>query len=88
MYITIYRFNSAGDYTRGNNRTGGRNAFQDGGSNSKNDEQYNKRKHETKTVFSRFVCNVLCPTCLQAAAVSAYVHIQLRNVTSGVLIAL
>ncbi|CAH1637987.1 unnamed protein product [Spodoptera littoralis] len=52
------RFNSAGDYTRGNNRTGGRNAFQDGGSNSKNDEQYNKRKHETKTVFSRLSARV------------------------------
>ncbi|CAH0690432.1 unnamed protein product [Spodoptera exigua] len=52
------RFNSAGDYTRGNNRTGSRNAFPDGGSNSKNDEQYNKRKHETKTVFSRLSARV------------------------------
>lgn len=47
------RFNSSGEYPRANNRTGSRNAFLDGGNNFKNDDQLSKRKHETKTVFSR-----------------------------------
>ncbi|XP_060805153.1 pinin [Amyelois transitella] len=45
--------NSSGEYVRAGNRLGGRNSFPDAGNNYKNDELYNKRKHETKTVFSR-----------------------------------
>ncbi|XP_047034066.1 pinin [Helicoverpa zea] len=52
------RFNSTGEYPRGNNRIGGRNAFPDGGNNFKNDDQFAKRKHETKTVFSRLSARV------------------------------
>ncbi|CAB3248587.1 unnamed protein product [Arctia plantaginis] len=52
------RFNSSGEYPRGNNRTGGRNAFLDGANNFKNEDQFAKRKHETKTVFSRLSARV------------------------------
>ncbi|XP_075982776.1 desmosome associated protein-like protein pinnin [Anticarsia gemmatalis] len=52
------RFNSTGEYPRVNNRAGGRNPFPDGGNNFKNDEQFAKRKHETKTVFSRLSARV------------------------------
>ncbi|CAG9789573.1 unnamed protein product [Diatraea saccharalis] len=45
--------NSSGDYVRGGARTGNRNLYQDAGNNYKNDDQFGKRKHETKTVFSR-----------------------------------
>ncbi|CAH0400686.1 unnamed protein product [Chilo suppressalis] len=45
--------NSSGDYARGGARIGGRNAYQDTGNNYKNEDQFGKRKHETKTVFSR-----------------------------------
>ncbi|XP_004925701.1 pinin [Bombyx mori] len=46
------RFNS-GDYPRGGNRIGNRNSFTESGNNFKPDEQFGKRKQETKTVFSR-----------------------------------
>ncbi|XP_023944594.1 pinin [Bicyclus anynana] len=46
------RFNASTDYTRGGSRVGGRNSYPDAGHNYRNDEQP-KRKHETKTVFSR-----------------------------------
>ncbi|CAD0204070.1 unnamed protein product [Chrysodeixis includens] len=52
------RFNPAGEYTRPHNRVGGRNAFLDGGNNFKNDDQLAKRKHETKTVFSRLSARI------------------------------
>ncbi|KAJ8723595.1 hypothetical protein PYW07_007575 [Mythimna separata] len=53
------RFNSTGEYARGNNRAGGRNSFPDGANNfNKNDDQFAKRKHETKTVFSRLSARV------------------------------
>ncbi|CAH0728697.1 unnamed protein product, partial [Brenthis ino] len=51
------RFNATGDYTRGGNRVGGRNSYQDVANNYKNDDQL-KRKHETKTVFSRLSARV------------------------------
>ncbi|XP_047536928.1 pinin [Vanessa atalanta] len=46
------RFNGPADYTRGGSRLGGRNAYPDVANNYKNEDQ-SKRKHETKTVFSR-----------------------------------
>lgn len=52
------RFNPAGEYARPHNRLGGRNLFLDGGNNFKNDDQLAKRKHETKTVFSRLSARV------------------------------
>ncbi|KAL4707358.1 hypothetical protein ACJJTC_005287 [Scirpophaga incertulas] len=49
------RFNSgAGDYSRSSTRASGRTSFTDNnGNNFKNDESLVKRRHETKTVFSR-----------------------------------
>ncbi|XP_041968853.1 pinin [Aricia agestis] len=55
------RFNATGDYSRGAPRLGGRNSYPDASNNYnnyKNDEQFNKRKHETKTVFSRLSARV------------------------------
>ncbi|XP_063831156.1 pinin [Ostrinia nubilalis] len=54
------RFNNAsGDYYKSGFRAGGRNSFQDAGNNYKNEEQlFGKRKHETKTVFSRLSARV------------------------------
>lgn len=51
------RFNNSagGDYSRGLPRLGGRNSFQEPGNNYKTEDQFGKRKHETKTVFSRYV---------------------------------
>ncbi|CAH2094941.1 unnamed protein product [Euphydryas editha] len=51
------RFNASGDYTRGGTRLGGRNFYPDVANNYKNDDQL-KRKHETKTVFSRLSARV------------------------------
>ncbi|XP_059047908.1 pinin [Achroia grisella] len=62
--IQITRFpndrfnNSSGDYARGAPRQLGRNSFPEAGNNYKNDDQFNKRKHETKTVFSRLSARV------------------------------
>ncbi|KAM3959310.1 desmosome associated protein-like protein pinnin [Aphomia sociella] len=50
--------NTSGDYARGGPRQLGRNSFPDAGNNYKNDDQFNKRKHETKTVFSRLSARV------------------------------
>ncbi|XP_026760673.1 pinin [Galleria mellonella] len=50
--------NSSGDYARSGPRQVGRNSFPDTGNNYKNDDQFNKRKHETKTVFSRLSARV------------------------------
>ncbi|VVC92307.1 unnamed protein product [Leptidea sinapis] len=47
---TSGRYNASGDHLRGGPRLGGRSSFQDF---NKNDDPYNKRKQETKTVFSR-----------------------------------
>ncbi|XP_049877801.1 pinin [Pectinophora gossypiella] len=49
------RFNSSGEYPRGGARPGSRNSFSDA---NKNDELFGKRKHETKTVFSRLSARV------------------------------
>ncbi|XP_072929588.1 pinin [Epargyreus clarus] len=51
------RFNPSGDYARGGSRQG-RNSYPDAGNNYKNDDLFNKRKHETKTVFSRLSARV------------------------------
>ncbi|KAJ2944722.1 hypothetical protein O0L34_g4080 [Tuta absoluta] len=44
------RFNPSGDYSRGGSRLGGRHSFPE---NGKSEDLFGKRKHETKTVFSR-----------------------------------
>ncbi|XP_038206551.1 pinin [Zerene cesonia] len=44
------RYNPFGDHPRGGPRLGGRNSYTD---TNKNEDQFFKRKHETKTVFSR-----------------------------------
>ncbi|CAG5004704.1 unnamed protein product [Parnassius apollo] len=52
------RFNPTGHYTRGGHQQiGGRNSFSDY-KNQKNDDQFGKRKNETKTVFSRLSARV------------------------------
>ncbi|KAL0868804.1 hypothetical protein ABMA27_007169 [Loxostege sticticalis] len=50
--------NTSGDYYKSGFRAGGRNSFQDAGNNYKNEDQFGKRKHETKTVFSRLSARV------------------------------
>ncbi|CAK1583907.1 unnamed protein product [Parnassius mnemosyne] len=52
------RFNPTGHYARGGHQQiGGRNSFSDY-KNQKNDDQFAKRKNETKTVFSRLSARV------------------------------
>ncbi|XP_045502437.1 pinin isoform X1 [Colias croceus] len=49
-YNNESRYNPFGDHSRGGPRLGGRNSYTEA---NKNDDQFFKRKHETKTVFSR-----------------------------------
>ncbi|CAG9565799.1 unnamed protein product [Danaus chrysippus] len=51
------RFNGTGDYARGGLRGAARNNYSDLGNHFKNDDPL-KRKHETKTVFSRLSARV------------------------------
>lgn len=52
-FLCGFRFNNqSGEYVRGGARPG-RNSYPDSNNYNKNDELFGKRKHETKTVFSR-----------------------------------